>query len=195
MRKQIARAILVLIAVLGLSSTSWADVIQLGTLVYTQTEAESGIFSITNQTGDNQQDAFPVDDFVPFVGMTLTVNGGLFGTLNGDFNDSNAGHPGYEWDKTFQGLVASAVIGGVAPAGPFNVVFTPGSSGIPAGSYILTGEFFLIGGPLVVQDGFGLGIIAVNARQVVAPEPVTMSLLGLGVAGILVRRRRMASRS
>jgi len=35
----------------------------------------------------------------------------------------------------------------------------------------------------------------VNGRRVVdAPEPVTMSLLGLGVAGILVRRR-MAARS
>ena len=107
MRKQIARAILVLIAVLGLSSPSWADVIQLGTLVYTQTEAESGIFSITNQTGDNKQDDFPVASFVSFEGMTLTVNGGLFGTLNADFNDSNLGHPGYEWDKIFQGLVAS----------------------------------------------------------------------------------------
>ena len=37
-------------------------------------------------------------------------------------------------------------------------------------------------------------LIYVNAESVVAPEPVTMSLLGLGVAGIFVRRR-MAGRS
>ena len=193
MRKQIARAILVLIAVLGLSSTSWADVIQLGTLMYVETGEAQGTFSITNQTGDNKQDDFPVIDFVPFVGMTVTVNGGLFGTLNADFNDSNAGHPGYEWDKSFQGQVQNAVIGGAAPAGPFSVGADL-SQGIVAGNYIFLGDFFLIGGPLVPEGGFGLGIIAVNARQVVAPEPVTMSLLGVGVAGLFVRRR-MASRS
>lgn len=194
MRKQIARAILVLIAVLGLSSTSWADVIQLGTLVYTETGEAEGLFSITNQTGDNQQDAFPVADFVSFEGMTLTVNAALFGTLNADFNDANGAHPGYEWDKIFQGFAQNAVIGGAAPAGPFNVVFTNGSNGIAPGQYVFVGDFFLIDGPLVPDGGFGLKIIAVNARQVVVPEPVTMSLLGVGVAGLFVRRR-MATRS
>jgi len=199
MRKHIARAVIVLVAVLGTSSVARADIIQVGSLIYTELaagEAPVGFFHITNQTGANVQDDFPIQSFVSFTGMTLTVNGGAANTVPGDFTDTDLVHPGYEFDsKNFLNAML-AHIGGAAPAGPFNVL-ADASQGIVAGSYILSGDFFLLNGDFTGQpiSDFTIGIIAVNGRRVVdAPEPVTMSLLGLGVAGILVRRR-MAARS
>lgn len=191
MRKQIARAILVLIAVVGLSSTAWADMIPVGFVSYVQNAGEfpTGFFQITNQTGDNEQNFdFPILDFVSFNGMTLTVDGTLVSTIPADFTDANAGHPNYEFDSGTFFAPISALIGGAAPAGPFNLANGGLWSG---GSYLLTGNFFLEGdlngGGNTVDDG-AFGIIYVEGRKVV-PEPVSLSLLGMGVAGFLVRRR------
>ena len=195
MRRHIARAVLVLFVTLGVSSVAQAEIIQVGTLIYTELDPETheGFFHITNQTGANTQDDFPASDFVDFSGMTLDVNGSLFGTVPADFTDVGF-TPNYEFDSASVLAAMLAAIGGAAPAGPFHVL-ADASQGIAAGNYDFIGDFFLIGGPL--GDGqnpladFSFGIIAVNARQVV-PEPVTLSLLGTGVLGLYIRRRKSA---
>jgi hypothetical protein len=199
MRRHISRAVLVLVVLFGVSTVARADIIQVGSLIYTDLggEVPSGFFHITNQTGANTQDDFPVLDFMNFAGMTLTVNGSLFGTIGvpGDFTDS--GSPaGYEFDSNTKLNAMLAAIGGAAPAGPFNVA-ADASQGIVAGSYLFIGDFFLIGGPMgngqTTLPDFSVGIIAVNARRIEqVPEPVTLSLLGTGIAGLYIRRRRSA---
>jgi hypothetical protein len=192
MKKLIQTGILALVAVAAMASTARAEQFPVGFVFWTQQECSPtapendvcGQFSISNQTGDNNQSGFPILDFVSFNGMTLTVNGSTVFTVPGDFVDQNSPSPGYNFDVDFVNPVSGIIGGGPAPTGPFNLD--------GGGQVVLNGGFFSIPADLFDGSEAPSAIIYVEGDRVVAPEPVTLSLLGLGIAGVVARRRRNA---
>jgi hypothetical protein len=177
MKKLIQTGILALVGVVALASNARE-------CAPTAAVLECGQFSISNQTGDNNQSAFPILDFVSFSGMTLTVNGSTVFTVPGDFTDENSPSPGYNFDVNFINPFSGVIGGGPAPSGPFNLD--------GGGQVLLSGGFFSIPGDLFTGAEGPSAIIYVEGERVTAPEPVTLSLLGLGLAGAAIRRRRAA---
>jgi hypothetical protein len=205
MRKLISSAALALLAVLAVSSTAFADFIPIGSVAFdVDGDQQPGRLVLTNQTGDNVQDPdFPVEDFVSFLGIFLTTPGGDLHP-NAELTDTNAGNPGYDFnsaDYAFGTFPRSVLIGGSVA----NQVVSLSTGG---GLWDIGGNVFMcvvnappcldnggVGDDLVdgILQGGELGIIYVEAkRHVAVPEPVTLSLLGAGVAGALIRRRRAA---
>jgi len=140
MKKLIQTGILALVAVVALASNAVAEQFPVGFVFWTPQDCEvidqtgCGQFSISNQTGDNNQVAFPILDFVSFTGMTLTVNGSSVFTVPGDFTDENSPSPGYNFDLNFVNPVSGVIGGGPAPTGPFNLD--------GGGQVVLNGGFF-----------------------------------------------------
>ena len=192
MKKLIQTGILALVGVVALASNALAEQFPVGFVFWTQQECSPtappndvcGQFSISNQTGDNNQNSFPILDFVSFTGMTLTVNGSTVFTVPGDFTDENTPSPGYNFDVNFINPVSGVIGGGPAPTGPFNLD--------GGGQVVLNGGVFSIPADLFTGAEGPSAIIYVEGDRVTAPEPITLSLLGLGLAGAAVRRRRAA---
>ena len=186
MKKLIQTGILALVAVVSLASNARAEAFPVGFVFWTpcpETDLCEGTFSISNQTGDNNQVAFPILDFVDFAGMTLTVDTTDVFTVPGDFVDQNFPEPGYNFDLLYLTPVSGVIGGGPAPVGPFDLD--------GGGQVLLSGNFYSDPVDLFNDPNFQ-AIIYVDGERVVVPEPITMSLLGLGLAGIAVRRRRAA---
>lgn len=191
MKKLIQTGILVIVGVVALASNALAEQFPVGFVFWTEQACEPsaavqvcGQFSISNQTGDNNQNSFPILDFVSFSGMTLTVNNATVFTVPGDFVDENSPSPGYNFDVNFTNPFSGVIGGGPAPSGPFNLD--------GGGQVVLSGGFFSIPADLFDGSEAPSAIIYVEGERVTAPEPVTLSLLGLGLAGAAIRRRRAA---
>jgi hypothetical protein len=205
MRKLISCTAVALMAVLATSSTAFADYIPIGTVSFTTDgEQQPGRLILTNQTGDNVQDPeFPVEDFVSFLGIFLTTDPAAELNPGDELTDTNFLGGNYEFsslDYGFGTFPRSVLIGG--SVGNQLVSLSTG------GSWNIGGPVFMcvinappctdnggVGDNLVqpfgtVMQGGELGIIYVEATPV--PEPLTFSLLGVGVAGVLIRRRRAA---
>jgi len=210
MRKLISSTVLALVAVLVVSSTAFAAYIPIGTVSFTTDDGENppGKLILTNQTGDNvQPDDFPVEDFVSFLNIFLTTlpeatpDGEL--TPGDELTDTNFLGGGYEFNSALYAngsFPRSVLIGGsvsnqivsLSTGGSWQIggnvfmcVITPDAP--PCDDNGGVGDDLVQPFGEVLQDG-ALGIIYVNASPV--PEPVTLSLLGVGIAGVLVRRRR-----
>jgi len=193
MRKLIGCGILVLSVLVLPAASVWAAPIPVGELTMALEPPcpdeegcpVSAIFSIVNQTGANQQPGvFPILDQIDFSSISLTVDGTPL-TLADVFGD------GYNFDSTpFFGV--TALIGGAAPAGPYTV---QGGSGFIGGEYLFSGNFFTNPSPVNVDDINSdlneSAIIYIEGRRIErqVPEPVTLGLLGAGLAGLYVRRR------
>ena len=202
MRKLISCAAFALLAVLAVSSTAFADYIPIGTVSFTTDgDQQPGKLILTNQTGDNvQPDDFPVEDFVSFLGIFLTTDPAAELNPGDELTDTNFLGGNYEFNSAlydFGTFPRSVLIGG--SVGNQLVSLSTG------GSWNIGGPVFMcvvnvppctdnsgVGDDLVdgILAGGELGIIYVEATAV--PEPLTLSLLGVGVAGVLVRRRRAA---
>jgi hypothetical protein len=203
MRKVLATSLLFLVAVIGVASKASADLIPIGAL---QWNPEEGIFSIHNQTADNSfPPDLPVSTFVDFSGIVLTLDGTTDLTVGSGLTDVNAGDAsleGYDFDSAVilpGSFPHSATIGGAVVPGVVQI-----SGG---GKWFISGSFMLCV-PEAVDPGSNdcgdqdlgagaeaalaeSGVIYVTARKVVqVPEPVSMSLVGLGLAGVALRRRR-----
>jgi len=205
MRKLISCSVLALVAVLAGSSTASAAFIPIGTVSFTVDGPEQpGRLILTNQTGDNVQDPdFPVEDFVSFLNIFLTTLPADELNPNDELTDTNFLGGNYEFssaDYAFGTFPRSVLIGG--SVANLVVSLTTG------GNFQIGGNVFMcvvnappctdnggVGDDLVqpfgtVLQGGELGIIYVEGTPV--PEPVTLSLLGLGIAGAAIRRRRAA---
>ena len=193
MKKLFQTGVMAIAAVALLSSSAWAEQFAVGLVFWTPQECEAapevpaavdqcGQFSISNQTGQNNLFGFPILDFVSFDGMTLFVNNLDTFTVPGDFTDENDPFPGYNFDVNYVNPFSAVIGGGPVPSGPFQLD--------GGGSVILTGNFF--SDPVDLFDGQEApqAIIYVEGNRV--PEPVTLSLVGLGLAGAAIRRRKAA---
>ena len=205
MRKLISCTTVALMAIFAVASTASADYIPIGTVSFTVDGPEQpGRLILTNQTGDNVQDPdFPVEDFVSFLNIFLTTVPAAELNPGDELTDTNFLGGGYEFnslDYGFGQFPRSVLIGGSVA----NMIVTLSTGG----SWSIGGDVFMcvvnvppcldnggVGDDLVqpfgsVLQGGELGIIYVNAEAV--PEPMTLSLLGAGLVGVLVRRRRAA---
>ena len=144
-----------------------------------------------------------MEDFVSFLGIFLTTPAAELNPGD-ELEDTNLADPGYDFnsdDYGFGTFPRSVLIGG--SVGPQLVSLSTG------GNWNIGGPVFMcvvnlppcldnsgVGDDLVdgILVGGELGIIYAEATRDDVPEPVTLSLLGLGVAGVLVRRRRAARR-
>jgi len=202
MRKVIMRAVLLVLAVVTFSSPAQAALIPIGWLQWEDLEGfladapAPGQFSIVNQSGINQTDDFPVLTLLSYTSIALDVTksddthdvlGMADFTDNGQTLDSN--------NLYLQPKLAE-LTGGVAPG-----LVTLLSTTTPAwnGAWnILTGTFVPV--PVVVNPGqnlfFDRALIFVEADPVgqAVPEPMTLTLVGTGLAIALFRRHRAARR-
>lgn len=197
------RGFLGVLGVLLLASQASAAPIAIGALYWTESDTE-GYFSIVNLTGANylEDPAFPVTDQLSFVGLNLDVL-----DVNGTTSIGQAAlvdpGDGISYDTAAISLIpyplSATLTGFVSPL--LNVLidldgFGPGVATL--WNILGLGAITDIdGNPVVLGDGINnidpglLAILYVDAEPVgpSVPEPVTFSLFGLGVAGLLVRRR------
>jgi hypothetical protein len=208
MRKHVVRAVLVALTVVGIAVPAQAALIPIGSLDWTAIDADvnfnvtSGKFSVVNQTGANTTNDFPFTDLLTFDTLNLDVllGDGTTHDINvkGDLtvNLNSLDTKTYPTAGDTSGLPMSGTLTGtiVLPLGPVTLF----SSTHPEwnGSFTITSNQLF--GNLIIDvfpsiNSFGdSDLIFVEAEPVAAavPEPATLILVGTGLTGALVRRRR-----
>jgi hypothetical protein len=190
MRKVITRSVLAVAAVLLVASSARAELIPIGQFEWLELDDQTseGTLSVINQTGPDTTNDFPVTDLLTFDVLNIS-DGASVNLAIGDLTTS--------LNVLFalvQRPLATTLQGSiVAPGGPITLF----SAGNPA----WTGLFNVVSTNLVNSSGGVLTLpttdiwetelIYIDVERVV-PEPLTMSLLAVGLAGTLVRRRRAA---
>jgi len=190
MRKAMTRIVLAVAAVLLVASSARAELIPIGQFQWFELipEESFGQFSVINQTGPDTTADFPVTNLLTFAVLDIADGGTVnlhIGALVANLNslDGNAIRP------SVTTLIGSIV----APGGPVTLFSNTHAAWNGLWNIISLQLVDKNGGVLTLPtaDILETELIYINAERVV-PEPVTMSLLGLGVAGILVRRRMTA---
>jgi len=191
MRKLLTAGILAIFAVVALASTASADIIYIGQLDYNQTDFgnfQAGQFTVTNQTGANQQPGFPVITQLLFNADLALVVDGNPALTQGSGLSSNVDGISWDSDAFFVDSFA-ATLSGTIDQLVINV-FGIGMMNVLDGGQIYLEGGSLSGSPLANLD---FTRIYINAAPVV-PEPATMLIFATGIAGLVARRRATAKR-
>jgi len=194
------RAVLLIVALVGVSVPAQAAMIPIGELVFTPLDMDaqgnviSGTFSVVNQTGPDSTNAFPITTLLTFDTLSLTIDANAplaKSDLTANLNSLDTGL--YSPLPTLATLTGSIVL----PVGPVLLVST-GAGSTPAwnGLFNITSAT-LFGNPDPISvspfaNPFGdTHLIYVDAEQInTVPEPMTLTLVGTGLAGAMLRRRR-----
>ena len=208
MRKEFTRSVLVVLALVAFSSPARADYIPIGQLQWLDLLGDiggvpsDGQFSIINQTGGDSTNEFPVTTLLTFNDISLDVDDDNFGPRTLTLADFTASLNSLDSNDFFLNPTLAELIGSIIPVGPVNL------SSLSNASW--NGSWNIVSGALVRADGStpvfldflpndanspqfsDTAIIYVEAVPVAVPEPLTLGLLGTGLAGVLIRRRRAA---
>jgi len=208
MLRRLTQVLLVLFAMAGFCSIASADSIAIGDLSFdegTLSTSTSTTFDITNLTGgDAFPPSFPVTSLLTITvtnvvvdlegGGTVTLPGSDFAVVDagGDVdcvNTASAASGGC--DLAGDTVIGATLTGTLSP--------TTGLSGLPAGDTGIEASFTTTMSPscdpaaVVLVAGcdtsiiYATGVTGVTA----APEPGTWGLLGLGLIGLLIGRKRL----